>query len=402
MTEALTADAGRRAPWRVGYAALLGYAASAPFSILVSELCLVVVFFALVALCRQIPTVIRESGMTWFVAGILGYSFLSILAAIFSTSPAESLVDCKSLLLLLLPLAAVLIIDSLRRWWVFLSVLAVSSGIAALFGIYQYLFVLGAGGVSTRAHGFFSIYMTYGQFMMLVGAFAFAVLLERAALRNRIIAAALWAAATVAMGFSFVRGAWVGMVAAAGAVFGSRGWRHLLALPIALLWVVALAPPDIFSRMMSIASLSDESNRDRIDLIRSGALMIRDNPFLGVGPNMVSRSYLLYMMPGAFPRISPHLHNNFVQIAAERGLPALGCWLLMLVVYFCAVWLQVLPSQRGHEARALALGSFAAVISFLVSGLFDYNFGDSEVAMLFLAALAIPFSLRRLSRPPRP
>ena len=59
--------------------------------------------------------------------------------------------------------------------------------------------------------------------------------------------------------------------------------------------------------------------------------MVRDHPLTGVGPNMVQRVYPRYRVPGAVQPVNPHLHNVPMQIAAERGLPALAAWLWFVV-----------------------------------------------------------------------
>jgi hypothetical protein len=42
--------------------------------------------------------------------------------------------------------------------------------------------------------------------------------------------------------------------------------------------------------------------------------------------------------------------------------------------------------------RALVAGSVAAVTGFLVAGLSEYNFGDSEVVMVAWAVMALPWA----------
>jgi len=41
------------------------------------------------------------------------------------------------------------------------------------------------------------------------------------------------------------------------------------------------------------------------------------------------------------------------------------------------------------------LGALAAIVTFLVAGLFEYNFGDTEVLLVALAVMALPFALAR-------
>ena len=78
--------------------------------------------------------------------------------------------------------------------------------------------------------------------------------------------------------------------------------------------------------------LNDPTNRDRLAMLREGRAMIEDHPLTGVGPNMVQRLYAQYRDPDAVEKVNPHLHNVPMQIAAERGLPALAIWLWFVVV----------------------------------------------------------------------
>ena len=47
------------------------------------------------------------------------------------------------------------------------------------------------------------------------------------------------------------------------------------------------------------------------------------------------------------------------------------------------------------ERRAVAAGSLAAAVALFVAGLFEYNFGDSEVQMLLWIVMALPFAVER-------
>jgi hypothetical protein len=49
------------------------------------------------------------------------------------------------------------------------------------------------------------------------------------------------------------------------------------------------------------------------------------------------------------------------------------------------------PSLRPYTAAALA-----ALLGMVAAGLFEYNFGDSEVVTLFLYLLTLPFVWERL------
>jgi O-antigen ligase len=119
--------------------------------------------------------------------------------------------------------------------------------------------------------------------------------------------------------------------------------------------------------------------------------MIAAHPVIGVGPNMVERLYAEYRGPDAVNQINPHLHNNPLQIAAERGLPALAIWLWFIVALTRDLWQRFWKGQQ----RFLAAAALASVVALLTAGLFEYNFGDSEVLMLFLIVVTLPAAAGR-------
>jgi len=105
---------------------------------------------------------------------------------------------------------------------------------------------------------------------------------------------------------------------------------------------------------------------------------------------MIARQYPRYRTPDAVMQEPPHLHNVPIQIAAERGLPALALWLWFIVALLRDVW------DRFHAGeRELSATAMATVVALLTAGLFEYNFGDSEVLMLFLIVVTLPAAAGR-------
>ncbi|HJZ13489.1 MAG TPA: hypothetical protein VJ521_15150, partial [Acidobacteriota bacterium] len=47
------------------------------------------------------------------------------------------------------------------------------------------------------------------------------------------------------------------------------------------------------------------------------------------------------------------------------------------------------------EERFLIHGTIGIVISVFVAGMFEYNFGDSEIKMLFLSLVSLPYAWRK-------
>jgi O-antigen ligase len=80
-----------------------------------------------------------------------------------------------------------------------------------------------------------------------------------------------------------------------------------------------------------------------------------------------------------------------MQIAAERGIPALAIW-----VWFVLVLLRdMVRMLRTSPHPSLPAGGLASVVAMLAAGLFEYNFGDSEFLMLFLVLATLPYAALR-------
>jgi O-antigen ligase len=207
------------------------------------------------------------------------------------------------------------------------------------------------------------------------------------------------AALTVAaLAFTYSRNAWLGLAAGALAlVLTARRTLRIVAVLATVLAVGTIAMPGpVAERLQSVVNLEDQTLRDRIAMWRAGLSMIADHPLLGVGPGEVRTWYQHYRRPEAIRPSTGHLHNSAVQIAAERGLPALLAWLWIWVVFFREGWRILTRAEREAPIRrALVCASLACVGGFLVAGLFEHNFGDAEVATVVLALMAQPWVVER-------
>jgi O-antigen ligase len=170
-----------------------------------------------------------------------------------------------------------------------------------------------------------------------------------------------------------------------------KDFRLLAILPIVAAVTFAAAGPAITQRLMSTFDRKDPTRLDRLAMLREGARMVRAHPLVGVGPNMVKERYAEYRDEGAVQQTNPHLHNVPVQIAAERGLPALAIWM----AFVATLAFDLSRLFRAGRHRVLVAAALAALASMLAAGLFEYNFGDSEFLMLFLLLVTLPFAAER-------
>ena len=372
---------------RIALWSLFGFVGALQVSIAAAQ-----VLFTVVLVCWAALLATGRARLTAppFFRPLLVYAVLTLVATVFSVDPLTSLIDDKQLFLLL----AVPAIYEIARGGQARTVVGVIIGVgaaSAAFGIIQYG-VLHYNHLGQRPQGSMGHYMTYSGLLMLVATAAVArVLFEK---RNRVWPALVLPALLVALALTFTRSAWVGASVGIAALLLLKDFRLVGALPVVLAIGIALAPPQVTQRFYSMFSLNDPTSRDRVAMIREGIRMIGADPLTGMGPNMVEREYVRFRDPEAVERVNPHLHDVPMQIAAERGLPALAAWCWFVGSAAAGLW-SLLRRGRHPFLAAAGLGALAAM---LAAGLFEHNFGDSEFLMLLLVMLTVPFASERAER----
>jgi O-antigen ligase len=207
-----------------------------------------------------------------------------------------------------------------------------------------------------------------------------------------LLAAATVLVSSCALVVSQTRNAWLGAVFGLTVVLVLRAPRTLWLLAAGLLVLFAARPASFVSRL----TFRDASSIDRYYMWQAGIDMTLDKPVFGQGPGMILRTYPQYRWAEARNPMQPHLHDNALQIAAERGLPALAFWVWMMAVLLAAA---LKEARAGAGRRFEGAAAFGVLVSLLVAGVFEYNFGDSEVLMFTLVAAALPFAARRSRSP---
>ena len=321
------------------------------------------------------------------------YGLLTLVAAMFSVDPRESLIDSKQLVLLAMVPAVYDIARGSRAASVVDVVISIGAA-TAVYGIIQYG-LLHYDNLGQRPQGTLSHYMTYsGVVMLILCAAASRVIFGT---RARAWPALIMPALVVALVLTFTRNAWIGACVAVGLLLILKDFRLTALLPVVVAVLFVLAPDSFTSRLTSTFNAQDPANQDRFAMIEIGARMVAADPLTGVGPNMVARVYEQYRPDYAVNPVNPHLHNVPLQIAAERGLPALVAWAWFVVALIVALFRMFRTPTAVDERRQqmLAAMALACAAGMLAAGLFEYNFGDSEFLMLFLVLITLPFAAAR-------
>jgi O-antigen ligase len=382
----LSMSGAQSTPWldRLTTALLLAFVATVQISIVAAQ----TLFMAL--LLAWAATLMRDRArpaVPPFFWPLLAYAAVTLISSAFSIDPIESIIDSRQLYLFLI---VPVMYDLARgpRTRTIVDVIVTVGALAAVYGIIQYG-MLHFDSLRLRPRGTMGHYMTYsGTLMLAIGVAAARIVFGA---RDRIWPALVMPALIVALTLTFTRSAWVGVCVGVSLLFILKDFRLTGLLPVAVALMFALAPDRITDRVLSVFDLQDPSSRDRVAMVQTGLAMVKDHPLTGVGPNMVERLYPQYRDRNSVEKINPHLHNVPLQIAAERGLPALAVWVMCIVL----LTLRTFQIFRTSSDRVLPAAGLAAIASMLAAGMFEYNFGDSEFLMLFLVIVTLPFAAGR-------
>ena len=361
--------------------ALAAFVGAVQATIAVADILLALVLVGWAAIVVSRRETLSVPPVFWPLAALAGWTLVSTA---FSLDPRASLIDSKQLVLFLLVPAAYRLARGPRAD-ALVTVLITVGAVGAVVGVVQYG-VLHYDNLGRRPQGTLGHYMTYSGIVMLVAVVATARLLFRG--QDRPWTALVMPAILAALALTFTRSAWVGALVGVALLFVLRDRRLLGLLPVAAALFLAVAPAQITARLWSTFDLEDPTNRDWVAMLASGLQMVRDHPVTGVGPNMVKVVYAQYRQPDAVEPLNVHLHNVPMQLAAERGLPALGIWMWLL-----AVLVRDMLRLRGQPGiAALACAALGATAAMVAAGMFEYNFGDSEFLMLFLVVITLPYA----------
>lgn len=385
---------------RVGYFALLGFVSALQFSIAAAN-----VFLGLSLLMWMLQAVAaRRLDVPRFFYPLAVYAAATLVSAAFSEDPNASFVDSKQLILfLVVPMVYDLARGTKAPFVV--QVIITAGAVSALYGIFQFG-VLQFDNLGQRPRGALGHYMTYSGVLMLVTCAAAARILFT---RDRLWPSLMMPALLVILGLTFTRSALVGACAGIAFLLLLKDFRLMAVMPVLAALFFVLAPPQVTSRFMSMFDARDPTRVDRVTMLKVGSRMVKAHPMVGVGPTRVGPRYREFLNSSEPDHVNPHLHNVPMQIAAERGLPALAAWLWMIAVltidmarrYKTPAFADTsagLEEARVHQAsdagRFLAAAALGCIVAMFAAGLAEYNFGDSEFLMLFLVLMTLPYAER--------
>ena len=267
-------------------------------------------------------------------------------------------------------------------------------------------------GRDWRATGFFGHWVTYAEVLQLIASLALGLLLALPEKRSWPGAALLIAVAgfVFALAMTVTRASWIGFAVSALLMLSLSASRRMILIAGALAIPLVIGGALLLQQKRSVGFLDrqDQSTSWRETVWKEGFDLLVSKPrhlLVGVGMDSIKRHWRDWGLfdHGRLPM--GHMHSNFLQIALERGVPALIAWLVFLGIYAHLLWKiirtpvadQVNASilDQGWLNRGIALGALGGLSGFFSSGFVHYNWGDSEVVMVLYLLMGLSLVVYR-------
>ena len=262
-------------------------------------------------------------------------------------------------------------------------------------------------GRDWRATGFYNHWVTYSEVLQLIASLALGLFLalkqKRSSLGVLLVLAVI--GLVFALGMTVTRASWIGFaVSVIAMLLLSVSRRTILivgacAIPLVLASVVFLQQ----KRSIGFFDKKDQSTSWREMVWREGFQLLISNPrhvVVGVGLDSIKGHWREWGLFDNGRQPIGHMHSNLLQIALERGLPALIVWLILIGIYMRMLWRITRRDGVDDFARGLALGALGGVVGFFTSGLVHYNWGDSEVVTVFYLIMGLCLVVERTNQRP--
>ena len=281
-------------------------------------------------------------------------------------------------------------------------------------------------GRDWRASGFYGHYVTYAEALQLIMALTLALFVCLIPKRSWVGALLLIALAGLCYSLilTVTRASW-GAFLISSAVILVLGTSRRVLLIIGLVAIpLVLAGLFVLQQKRNVAFFdpADQSTTWRETVWREGFHLLISKPrhlIFGVGMDSIKSHWRAWDMfdHGRIPMC--HMHSNLLELALERGVPVLLLWLVLLGLY-ARMLLQLtgklrtaapfdsLSGKAGERRvdlglwieRGIVLGALGGLVGFFASGLVHYNWGDSEVVMIFYFMMGLSLAVRRATVDP--
>ena len=266
-----------------------------------------------------------------------------------------------------------------------------------------------SSGRDRRATGFYDHWTTYAESLQLIGSLALGlfVALPIKKSRNGLLIGAAIAGICGALLLSVTRASWLSFLLSGALIAVLSLSRRVLVVMAACAIPLILAGLFVLHQKRNVGFFdkNDDSIAWRQKIWREGFHLLVSNPrhlAVGIGQDSIKAHWREWDLFEGGKLPMGHMHSDYLQIALERGVPTLIVWLILLGTYAATLWRtrrRILPGNWIE--KGIVLGALGGLLGFMTSGVVHYNWGDSEVVMIFYLIMGLSLVVERMTRESR-
>ncbi len=261
-------------------------------------------------------------------------------------------------------------------------------------------------GRPPKAQGTLGHYVDFAVMLMQIACMALAVLLgvDRRRRWMRLLLAFMCVAVTGALFLTETRAA-LGGLAVGGflACVLLAGRRSRIWALAALVLFVAAAGLWIYHSRGSLAfSGRDPGTQFRTMMWQDSVRLIGQHPWFGVGMETIRNHWMEWHIRAySYFHDESHFHNDMIQIAVERGLPALLAWVWFVIAYLIFLVRLVFRSlQQSRFAAGVVAGVLGSFVALQLTSIVHYTLGIESVAMTLFFYFGLAIAIDRMLKNP--
>ena len=263
-----------------------------------------------------------------------------------------------------------------------------------------------ARGRPFKAQGTLGHYVVFAEMLMQIGCMTWAMLLSTSPRKKgwQLLFAGTFLALTAALFLTETRAALAGLaIGCFVAVVILTGKRlRIWACVVLLVLVIAATAWIHHTRGPLGLSARDPGTQFRTMMWEDGLRLIGQHPWFGVGMETIRNHWTEWNIRAyTFFHDESHFHSDMMQIAVERGLPALAAWLWFVIAYLIFLLRLIRKTrQRSRFATGVVAGVLASFVAFQTTALVHYDLGIESVAMILFFYFGLAMAIDRMVQDP--
>jgi O-antigen ligase len=295
-------------------------------------------------------------------------------------------------------------IKNKQQLYTLVALLVLSTTLISLYGLYQ-LKTVGATSeawvdttlfedIKARVGSTFENPNVLGEYLVLIIPVAIAMLWGQKGWISKIVTLGLTVIMLVCLGYTYSRGAYIGLVLAFALFAVLRDRRFVILGVFGLLMLPFVLPPSIINRFASIGNLSDTSSSYRISVWLGSLKIVKDYwpSGIGLGLEPFKLLYPKYSLNAAY---AFHSHNIYIQLLIETGIAGFLMFASMVVIYYKTM-LSGFYKTKDKFTSTFMIAIASGMAGYLAQGMVDNIWYNNRVLLTFWVMLAFAMIAKAL------